>query len=85
MLEAGISNHHSFIITALKSQLAKGNPKTKLKLYHDYSEFNMNNFKAELDDKLKSGIVTEYSNFQNIFIRVHNNHVPAKKKNCAFQ
>ena len=85
MLEAGISNHHSFIITALKSQLAKGNPKTKLKLYHDYSEFNMNNFKAELDDKLKSGIVTEYSNFRNIFIQVLNNHAPAKKKKCAFQ
>ena len=83
VLEAKISNHHSFIITGLKSQLVKGNEKTKLR--RDYSEFNMDNFKAELDDKLKSGIVTEYSNFQNIFIRVHNNHVPAKKKNCAFQ
>ena len=40
----------------------------------------MHNFKAGLDDKLKSGVVTEYSNFQNIFIQVLNNHCPAKKK-----
>ena len=80
--EVGISDHHSLIITALKSQLVKGNAKTKL--YPDYSEFNMDNFKAELDDKLKSGVVTEYSNFQNIFIQVLNNHAPAKKKIVRF-
>ena len=61
MLEGGISDHHSLIITALKSQLVKGNAKTKL--YRDYSEFNMNNCKVKLDHKLKSSIVTEYSNF----------------------
>ena len=82
MLEVEISDHHSLIITALKSQLVKGNAKTKL--YPDYSEFNMDNFKAELDDKLKSGVVTEYSNFQNIFIQVLNNHAPAKKKIVRF-
>ena len=58
MLEAGISDHHNLIITALKSQLVKGNAKTKV--YRDYSEFNMDNFKAELDHKLKSGIVTVF-------------------------
>ena len=83
MLEVGISDHRRFIITALKSQLIKGNAKTKL--YRDDSEVNMDNFKAELDDKFKSGIITEYSNFQNIFIQVRNNHAPAKKKNYAFQ
>ena len=82
VLEVGISDHHSLTITTLKSQLVKGNAKTKL--YRDYSEFNMDNFKAELDDKLKSGVVTEYSNFQNIFIQVLNNHAPAKKKIVRF-
>ena len=52
MLEVGISDDHSFIITALKKQLAKGN--TKAKLYRDYSEFNTSNFKPELEDKLVS-------------------------------
>ena len=82
MLEVGISDHHSFIIAVLKSQQVKGNAKTKL--YRDYSEFIMDNFKAELEDKLKGGIETEYSNFQNIFIEVLNNQAPAKKKNVRF-
>ena len=44
----------------------------------------MDNFKAELEDKLKGGIETEYSNFQNIFIEVLNNQAPAEKKNVRF-
>ena len=40
----------------------------------------MNNFKEELDDKLNSGVVTKYSNFQNIFIQVLHHHAPAMKK-----
>ena len=82
VLEIGISDHHSFIITTLKSQHVKGN--AKIKLYRDYSEFNIDNFKAELGDNLNSGIVREYSNFQNIFIQVLNNHAPAKKKTVRF-
>ena len=70
--------HHSFIITTLKSQLVKN------KLYRDYSEFNLDNFKAELDDKLKGSIATENSNFQNTFIQVLNNHASAKKKIVRF-
>ena len=50
VLEAGIPDYRSFIIITLKSQLVNGNAKTKL--YRDYSEFNMDNFKAELSDKL---------------------------------
>ena len=70
------------IIIALKSYLAKGKAKTKL--YLEYTEFNMDNFKAELDHKLNSGIVTEYSNFRNVFIQVLNNYAPAKKENVRF-
>ena len=44
----------------------------------------MDNFKAELDHKLNSGIVTEYSNFRNVFIQVLNNYAPAKKENVRF-
>ena len=77
-LEVGILDYRSLILTALKNQLVKGNAKTKL--YRDYSEFNMDNFKAELDDKLKSDVVTEYSNF----VQFLNNHAPAKKKNVLF-
>ena len=65
MLEVGNSDHHSFIITALKSQLVKANTKTKL--FRDYDELDMDSFKEALDGELKNGMVTEYSNFQNIF------------------
>ena len=37
VFEVGMSDHHSFIVTALKSQLIKGN--AKIKLYLDYSSF----------------------------------------------
>ena len=65
MLEVGNSDHHSFIITVLKSQLVKANAKTKL--FRNYGELNMDKFKEGLDGELKNGMVTEYSNFQNIF------------------
>ena len=80
--EVRISNHQSFIINALKSQLVKED--AKIKLYCDYSEINMDNFKAELDNKLKKSIVTECSNFQNIFIQVLNNNAPVNKKIVHF-
>ena len=57
VFEVGISDHHSFTITALKSKLVKGNTKTKI--HCDYSEFNMDNFKVELGNKLKNGIITD--------------------------
>ena len=44
VLEVGISDHHSFIVTALKTQLIKGN--TKMKLHRDYSSFQMERFKV---------------------------------------
>ena len=37
VFEVGMSDHHSFIVTALKSPLIKGN--AKIKLYLDYSSF----------------------------------------------
>ena len=64
LLEVGTSDHHSFIIAVLKSHPVKGNAKAKL--YRDHSEFSVDNFKAELDGKLKSGIVTVFK-FSNYF------------------
>ena len=39
----------------------------------------MDNFKEEVDYKLKSGIVTEYSNFQKHFYSSSRYHAPGKK------
>ena len=82
VLAAGISHHRSFIVTALKSQFIKGN--AKIKLYRDYSSFQMEMFKADLDLNLKCTTGFEYSDFQSTFTRVLHNHAPIKKKILRF-
>ena len=82
VLEVGISDHHCFIVTALKSQLIKGN--AKVKLYRDYSSFQMEMFKADLDQNLKCTTSFEYSDFQISFTRVLHNHALTKKKILRF-
>ena len=43
VIEVGISDHHSLIITVLKSLLLEGNAKAKL--YRGYISFNIDHFK----------------------------------------
>ena len=78
VIEVGISDHHSLIVTALKSLLLKGNAETKL--YRDYSSFNMDHFKEDLGNNLKNNSITEYSHFQNIFLEIFHKHAPIIKK-----
>ena len=70
------------IVTALKSQLLKGNAKTKL--YRDYSSFNMHHFKEDLENNLKNNSITEYSHFRNVFLEFLHKHAPTKKKMLRF-
>ena len=72
-----ISDHHSLIVTALKSLLLKGNAKTKL--YRDYSSFSMDHFKEDLSNNLKNNSITEYFHFQNIFLEILSKHAPIQK------
>ena len=78
MLEVGISDHHSFTVTALKSQLFKGNVKTKL--YRDYSSFSLDILKEDLENSFKDDFIREYSNFQNLFLEILDKHAPITKK-----
>ena len=82
ILEVGISDHHSLIVTALKSQLIKDN--AKMKLYRDYSSFRMEIFKADLDQNLKCATSFEYSDFRRTLTRVLHNHALIKKKILRF-
>ena len=82
VLEVGISDHHSLIVTALRRQLVTGNAKTKL--YRDYNSFNINLFKEDLDKSLKSNNTVNFSDFQNIFTTVLHKHAPIKKKILRF-
>ena len=65
-----------------KKSTTKGNGKTKL--YRDYSPFNMDQFKEDLDNNLKNTSITEYSHFQNIFREILHRHAPIKKKISRF-
>ena len=55
--EVGISDHHSFAVTALKSQLLKRNAKTKL--YGDYSSSSLDIVKEDLENSSKINFITE--------------------------
>ena len=72
VLEVGISNHHSFITTALRTQLIKGN--TKMKMYRDYKTFNIDFFQRDLRESLENHTGYDYSYFQNIFMTLLNKH-----------
>ena len=76
VFEVGISDHHSFIAPALNSQLLKGNAKTKL--YRDYSSFNLDVFKEDLENSFQNNFISEYSDFQNVFLEVLHKNAPIK-------
>ena len=50
VLEVGISDHNSYITTALRTQLIKGN--AKMKMYRDYKTFNIIFFKRDHGESL---------------------------------
>ena len=77
VVEAGVFDHHSLIVTPLKSLLLKGNAKTKL--YRDYSSFSMDHFKEDLSKNLKNNSIIEYFHFQNIFLEILYKNAPIQK------
>ena len=52
----------------------------KMKLYRDYNFFQMEMFKADLDQNLKCRTSFEYSDFQRTFSEVLHNHAPIRRK-----
>ena len=78
-----ISDHHSFITTALRTQLINRNAKT-INMYRDYKTFNIDFFKRDLGESLENHASYDYSCFLNIFIALLNKHAPLKKKIMRF-
>ena len=68
--------------TALKTQVIKGNAKTKM--YRDYKTFNTELFKREIGESLENHTTYGYSYFQNIFIALLNKCAPIRKKIMRF-
>ena len=55
-----------------------------MNLCRDYSSFQMEMFRADLDQNLKFTTSFEYSDFQSTFTRVLHNNAPIKKKILRF-
>ena len=81
-LKVGISDHHSFITAALRTQLIKGD--AKIKIYRDYKTFNIEFLKRDLGESLENRTIYNYSRFKNIFIALLNKDAPIDKKIMGF-
>ena len=68
----------TYIVTALKSHLLK------TILYRDYSSFSLDIFKENLENSFKNNFITEYSDFQNVFLEILHKHAPIEKKIVRF-
>ena len=80
MFETGLSDFHKLTTTVLKQHFPK--PKLKIVNYRDYRNFQNDEFRAELDNKiLKHDINSiEYQHSLNIFIEILNKHASMKIK-----
>ena len=76
VFEVGISENRSFIATTLKSQLLKVNAKTNV--YRDYSSFNLDIFKEDLENSFKNTIFKMFS--YKFSINIHLSKQNTKKK-----
>ena len=73
-----ISDHHSLVLTSMRSQYIQGYP--KIQFYRDCKSFNFESVYNELNELLKSKEDINYSLLENIFLQVVNAHTPVKKK-----
>ena len=48
--------------------------------YRNYKNFDNSNFKAELRSEIELNQISDYNNFENVFLRVLEKHAPLKKK-----
>ena len=81
IIELGISDRHSFIVTALKSQLLTGNAKTKL--YRDYVTFNLDIFKEDFENGFKKTLLQKIPIFK-CFLEIPHKHPLIKRKILRF-
>ena len=75
----GLSDFHKMAITVMKTTFPKAKP--KVVQYPDYKNFNLQNFRQDLRDKiLHGGLINTYGTLEDIFMITLNNHAPQKSK-----
>ena len=79
VFEIGISNHHELVTAVMKAKFTKAS--SKCVHYHNYKNFNEQDFKLELRGKLEVDVVdANYETFHNVYLNVLNKHAPIKTK-----
>ena len=76
VIATGLSDFHKMSVTVLKNTFPKAPP--KVINYRDYKNFDEQAFKYELRTKLEN--ITSYSEFEDIFLTILDNHAPSKQK-----
>ena len=78
VFEIGISNHHELVTAVMKAKFTKAS--SKYVHYHNYKNFNEQDFKLELRGKLEVDVVdANYETFH-VYLNVLNKYVPIKTK-----
>ena len=77
-LTTGLSDFHKMVVTFMKTTFPKAKP--QIIQYRDQKNFVLENFKVELDRKLKTNEINTYSQFHGIYLDVLEQHAPMKKK-----
>ena len=79
VFEIGISNHHELVTAVMEAKFTKAS--SKYVHYHNYKNFNEQDFKLELRGKLEVDVVdANYETFHNVYLNVLNKHAPIKTK-----
>ena len=76
--ETGFSDHHHMIYTILKSTFEKVAPKKIT--YRDYKAWSLEKFKQELTMNLVITHPTDYTQFENVFMKAIEENAPEKTK-----
>ena len=75
VFETGISDHHKLLTRVVKAKFTKAWP--KYVHYHNYKNFNEQEFKLGLRSKLEVDVVDgNYETFHNVYLNVLNKHAP---------
>ena len=76
---SGLSDYHKMVVTVLKNTFRKSKPKEIF--YRTYKNFDNEKFKSDLRSNLEDNSnSSDYSDFENIFLRTLELHAPFKKK-----
>ena len=74
----GLSDFHKLVVTVMKATFPKAKP--KIIYYRDYKKFNLQDFRRELRNEIRTTVVLGYAHFEYIFLKILEKHAPTKQK-----